>query len=449
MTMQLRMELRRSTAPLAALAAALLYALLLWRYQQKWSPGWPDLSTDLRFDLSILVPLALGAGAWQGGRERRGRTEELLATTSRPIWQRVLVPGAAVAGGTVAGVLLPLVVAAGRHGPGLWLGQAWPFLVVLTGLLALVAAVALGVGLGHAIRSNLVAPLLMFVLALVLVYTSVLDGGWGLRFSPVLPEPAYGDITNAMRVRPAVTLGQVLWFGGVLAGGLILAGATRWRGRALAGAAVLAGFAVAVPLLASDGGAAYDTDPVAVQTVCAPGLPPVCGTKVHEAGVLKAAAPARQVLAALQRLPDPPTRAIETESWDDTTFAYPARPLGPDTIGIWALTPDADSPADIAQSLADGLGVPSDQCDRLLANGSTKEKDAVTSGMWTARELAGAWLLNRTVSADDNPDLARDLRKFKALPDAEQVRRMTAVRKAFVNCTAGSMALLAAPVKAS
>jgi len=214
---------------------------------------------------------------------------------------------------------------------------------------------------------------------------------------------------------------------------------------------MLAGLGLGLPLITGD--PAYAVDPAATRTVCAPGTPAVCGTAVHEDGVLKAAVPARQVLTALKRLPDPPTRAIETESWTDLAdFAYPVTMVGPDTIGLGPLSTDearAQTPDEMAITFANGLGVSIDRCDRLLAGMSEEARGKRTNGIWDARSLAGAWLLNRSTTDTEDPALAQTLQTFKALPEAEQVRRMTLARKAFIDCTPGSLELLTAPRKTS
>src|SRR5262245_45415377 len=85
----LRIELRRSVALLATLLIAAAGVLILYANNTP-DPSWMDLVVRQRTILVMYWPLALGAGAWQGIRERRSKVEELFDTTPRPRWRRVL-----------------------------------------------------------------------------------------------------------------------------------------------------------------------------------------------------------------------------------------------------------------------------------------------------------------------------------------------------------------------
>lgn len=410
-------ELRRSAAPVAAAATAALFALLLWVRAGEWAGGWTGLAVTLRNDLTVLVPVALAAGAWQGGRERRARTEELVGSTPQPVRWRVLVPTAAVALGALAGAVVPLAVTAVLGGRGRWLGQWWPAAVVATGLLAVAAAVVLGVGLGRSVRSNLAAPLALVVAFFLLLslYATSYEKSWPLLLTSVI-EPSISDLE---RVRGGATGGQAVWLSGLLLAGVVLAVAGHWRTRALAAVPALAAFAAAVPLLAAGGGAAFTVDPVAARPVCTSGDPQVCVSAVHR-GVLPAVTgPARTVLVALRRLPDPPTRALEVP------HSYPATVPAEDVLPLAELDVTAEETGDgLADRIADGLGVP--LCEVEPPGGY--ERDGA------ARAVAGAWLLGRDHTTSMNPEADRTLQRLRRLPEAQQVRRMTAARDAFRSC---------------
>lgn len=84
-----------------------------------------------RANLGLLVPLGLGLGAWQARRDRRSRTLELLATTARPRWQRLLHTAAALGIGAVTGYA---VTVAGLTAYAAVIGAYVPaFLPVLAG----------------------------------------------------------------------------------------------------------------------------------------------------------------------------------------------------------------------------------------------------------------------------------------------------------------------------
>lgn len=420
---QLRVELRRSTAPVAGAAAAALLVLLLGVRRDEWANGWTGLALTSRNDLTVLVPLALAAGCWQGGRERRARTEELVASTSRPVGQRVLTPAAAVAVAVCVALAGVLLAAAVLGGPGSWLGQPWPLAVVAVGVLSAVAAVFVGVGLGRWLRSNLVAPLaliVLFVLVLAFTATYYVDS-WSRLLAPALE----GSGDDARQVRPAVSAGQVMWFTGLLLAGAVLAVAARWRTRVLAVLPALAGFALAVPLLSAADGAAFADDPVAARLVCASGRPAVCVTAVHQAALLTVTDPARDVLARLQQLPDAPTRAVEqTGVPADRAAGGPADVL---PIQLPQGRPDQEF---LRQDLADGLGVRP-----CLASPGGPEN------AFDARMVAGAWLLGTPVVQAGRP-AEQILARLRRLPEEEQRRRMTVLRAALRACDRDPLGLL-------
>ncbi len=112
----LRIELRRSVALWAALLIAAVGVFVLFASNEPY-PSWMELVVTQRDIMQLTWPLALGAGAWQGIRERRSRVEELVATTARPRRWRVVPVASAMAMGAVAGHLVMLAGAAGhlRH----------------------------------------------------------------------------------------------------------------------------------------------------------------------------------------------------------------------------------------------------------------------------------------------------------------------------------------------
>ena len=418
-------ELRRSAAPAAATAVAVILTLLLWIRTDEKATGWTGLALTFRNDLTALVPAVLAAGAWQGGRERRARTEELLDSTPRPVRSRVLVPTAAVVLGALAGVSAPLAAAGITDGRGRWLGQWWPAAVVATGLLALAAAVVLGVGLGRSVRSNLVAPLAAVAVFLPLLsfYAASYEDTWPLLLTSVM-EPSTSDLE---RIRDGATGGQALWLTGLLLSGAALAVARRRRTRLLAALPALTALAVAVPLLAAGGGAAFTVDPVAARPVCTDGGPQVCVAMVHRDLLPAVTASARVVLVALRRLPEPPTRALEVP------LSFPAVVPPPDVLPLAEVDVTARTRGDgLTDRIAYGLAV--QLCDAEPPGGY--ERDGI------ARAVAGAWLLGRARTTRVDPEADRILQRLRRLPEAEQVRRVAAARAAFRGCDQDALAEL-------
>ncbi|NUS90009.1 MAG: hypothetical protein HOY75_46800, partial [Streptomyces sp.] len=107
----LRAELRRGVGLPAG--AATLAALLFAMYDRAdgWLTGWTD-TTDMLRSAGVIVgaPLAAAAACWQGGRERRRGTEELLATVSRARLRRTLLAAAPTVLWPVVGYLLTAAV---------------------------------------------------------------------------------------------------------------------------------------------------------------------------------------------------------------------------------------------------------------------------------------------------------------------------------------------------
>ncbi|MBO1334031.1 hypothetical protein [Streptomyces sp. VRA16 Mangrove soil] len=79
-----RTELRRGFAPWAGAALFLTLAWALVAKSDGWQGSWAQTTETLRLSGVMLGgPLALGAGCWQGGRERRRGTADLRATSAR------------------------------------------------------------------------------------------------------------------------------------------------------------------------------------------------------------------------------------------------------------------------------------------------------------------------------------------------------------------------------
>src|SRR5262252_7172430 len=109
----LRIELRRAVALWAGLLIAAVGVFVLFASNPPYR-SWLELAVIQRDIMQLTWPLALGAGAWQGIRERRSGVEELLATTPRPRRRRVLPIAAAMAIGAVAAYLVMLAGASGH-----------------------------------------------------------------------------------------------------------------------------------------------------------------------------------------------------------------------------------------------------------------------------------------------------------------------------------------------
>jgi hypothetical protein len=99
----LRIELLRSTAPWIAVLIAGFGAAEHYLPPSSRNDWWTMLAFEVRLMLVVVWPLALGAGAWQARRDRRSSMAELIATTPRPRWRRVVPTAVAMAVGGVTG----------------------------------------------------------------------------------------------------------------------------------------------------------------------------------------------------------------------------------------------------------------------------------------------------------------------------------------------------------
>lgn len=439
----LRIELRRTNALWLALLL-LLFATLTTLGEA--GRGLTVIALDQReLLLGGAFPLALGAAAWQARRDRRSRMDELLATTSRPRWQRVAPAAAALAIGAVAAYLAAiavhsgLIVAAG----GYFSAAALPIIAV--GALGLLVPVAFGLAFGRWLPFGLIPPLLIVFFALIILYadTEAYTEGSGAPGEGGIPGSMllWGsfDVVGTQFDLAAVTarthLAQGLWMAGLVAAGLIVFAATELRTRAAALVPVVLGAAVTVPLLPARYADAYYLDPGATALVCTPDTPRVCVLRAHQSTLTDLRDPAREALAVLAaKLPDAPTSVVEI----------------PDRFGPTRPPPKADTIYAVVQLAGDGgelRQAPGIRFDLLVGAGTPGCANAATTpAEFTryeiARVVAAAWLLDQEPPAPDDPldpvlDRTETLpvyRALRALPAEEQRARVAALREAELAC---------------
>ncbi len=204
----LRIEARRNIGLwlwplLVGLALFLAYADgLAWRVT-----FWVQASVLVRDGLLIVGPALGGAAAWMGGRERRRKIGDLLATTPRPAWARWSVTWAATAfWGALAYVLAGAYVLALAVRHTEWGGPvAWPMLV---GLVAVPAYGAVGYALGSLLPSRFTAPLVAIALLVLPVVV-----GWGSRSGTFGPATRLSALDALHYLSPVATLDSSVWYG--------------------------------------------------------------------------------------------------------------------------------------------------------------------------------------------------------------------------------------------
>ncbi|MFD3619067.1 hypothetical protein ACFWWT_28265 [Streptomyces sp. NPDC058676] len=272
----LRAEVVRGFSPWAGAAVLLTLTVTLAVNSTQWQGGWAETREQLHTAAGLLgVPMALAAGCWQGGRERRRRTEELMATAARGPFARLLASALPLVLWVVAGYAVAVVLA---------LLATWycatgdtPYLVVpLTDAFVLAAATVAGQVVGLLVAWRLTAPLLA-VGAYVLLGVLSYDGRGGL--APL--SPVVDGVTTTVPVwwQPVA---MMVWTGG-LAVAAVLAYAARHRSVALL---PLAAATAAGVLLVQTGDGLWHTNPIARRQVCDTSTTPQICVNARYAGLL-------------------------------------------------------------------------------------------------------------------------------------------------------------------
>jgi hypothetical protein len=254
----LRAEAVRGFAPWAGAAVLLTLTVSMATTSADWQGGWAETRVQLSAAAGLLgVPLALAAGCWHGGRERRRRTDELMATAARGPLARLLASALplvlwVVAGYAVAAGLAMLATWYCATGDGPYLGSALALAVVLA------AATLAGQVVGRLVAWRLAAPLLAIGAYVLLGFLSYDSGSAVGHLSPV----EHGsDRSVPVWWQPVAV---AVWTGG-LAAAAVLAYAARRRWTTLL-PLVAAGAAGA--LLVQTGAALWHTNPLARRQVC-------------------------------------------------------------------------------------------------------------------------------------------------------------------------------------
>jgi hypothetical protein len=443
----LRIELRRSSAVFLALLLLLVGAVLLMSYPEGFEGRWMQLAVATRLALLVMLPLALGGGAWLGRRDALHRVGELFASTVRPRWQRVIPAAAAYAIAVVTAYVLVFAVGALWVAPSARYFPAAAFGVAAVGALSLVAAGWLGMAAGRAVPRLFTAPALAVLgaavagmLPIVVSESAMMTTGRAGPAAMLLTPIHDGNIGDFQTIAARVTGTQALWLTLLAVTGLLLLGAARRRSVALAVVPAVLGAAIALPLLPAGGyRAAAAADPAAGRLVCDDSGPQVCLAEVHAYLLPDVVRPARQALTLLAaKVPGAPTRAVESiefEPWLEQDRAPAPRPAGQLTFGLVS--------AGISDRAEYGDGY---FLAFLLA--SAWEPDCATSAddVWTFQAVGAAWLRGSTAPLAEllqNPadrQLAGDVyQSLAGLPQAEQARRMAQAHAAAQDCSAATL----------
>lgn len=419
----LAVEMRRSSAPLAgALVASAgicgLYLLATTGQTALWDGQWSMLAGYQRIMLVVLWPLAVGAGGWHAGRDRAARTEELIGTTPRPHWRRVLPGALVVALCLAAGYAVILGAGAVRVAARTSYAHAGWVPVALVGALSLVAAGLLGAGLARLVPSRYTpAALVLAGFAAVVLPPEALswdDRGAGMLLLPEL----LGQVDEFSAVAGRVSAGQAVWFGALVVSGLVLTTVARRRWAWVAAVPAVTGMVVALTMLRPAADAPFVPDARAAAEVCTDDAgPQVCVTRAHGKGLPALVEPARRALRTLSVLPDAPTSVHEV-----------SHPGVQPAAQAWLSVGNFDPAQDADETTA-----------RILGGAGTQF--CPERPHYRERAIAAAWLLGRypapgfEVPPGDEA-AARDLawQTLRALPPDEQLRQISAVRQAGLVC---------------
>lgn len=445
----LRIELRRSVAPWAGVvvlvpAMAFLYLLngAWWSGTTAWTAQWTPLALWTRSLLFYLWPLAVGLGALQGLRDHRSKMSELLTSTPRPARHRAATLAGATAI-TLASAFAFLVLVGGvqvlAHTEYTHFG--W-LPISLVGVLFLIAGAVLGMGAGRALPSPLTPPALamsafvftaLMHMSLGRTETDTADGFTSTEPNRVsLLSPTVEDVREAfVTLSASVHLGQTIWLLGMAATGFALLVAATPRARLTALTPVLAGTAIALLVLPSTPGRMYVVDEAAAELVCDG---PVCVTKTQQARLADLAGPGKEALRLLHgALGDQAPVSVRentavlpegsTPQWSRKTVL-----LDFDDDIVAAAKGEELTRALIAKGMVPG-------CTPVGWSGFGGDEYAQTVAVgWVLGDLkplrGTPASMRREVEAETRPVW----KELKALPRAEQLSRINAMRAAALSC---------------
>jgi hypothetical protein len=424
----LRIELRRSAALWAGILTLALNLGMFYGFTGPWRKGtdgwaqeWATLAQWQRWLLLMAWPLALGIGAWQGRRDHRAAMDELAQSTPKPAWLRVLPLAGAMALGVIGSYLVLFIIGGVQvMGNTDYFALSW-LPVALVGMLAMVAAVTLGMGIGRVLPWVLTAPV---VAILAMTGLFILQGtpdnqssvGGMVSQSVSLLSPYLDSPDRPFSVvSPQVNLLQALWFLGLAATGLGLYSAMKRKGFALIPTVVA--LAITLPLFPNTKAEVFGTDPDAVAMVCADGFPRVCLTRMHRDDLGRVVGPAREALTLLAKTPGAPTAVEE------------------DTTAWQQLVPRPRRPGVVLVNFDDFVFV-SHVRDVILTGPSTTCADyEATERISAGRHAVLSWFdgsfqeVSRAYPDSTYPELAKSTwDSLRALPAAEQPAKVAELR---------------------
>ncbi|MFF1912179.1 hypothetical protein ACFVYE_11190 [Streptomyces sp. NPDC058239] len=418
----LRAELRRGIAPWTGLAVALTVLVPLWGKASQWQGSWGETQSQLHSASALLAgPLVAAASCWQGGREHRRRTDELLSSAPRSRLTQATMAATPIVLWAAAGYLVALAVAFAATAP--YTGAGSPsFSLVATDLGFLLSIGLVGFVVGRLVRWRLIAPVLAVCAYVGLGFPNYLDSE-----AQFLNPAQQVDLEGAVPVwwyAPVL----VAWTGGIAAA-VLLAYAAKRRYLAVV---PLALSIAAGTVVVHTGADLFRNDPAAARMVCSkagPGTPQIC-VNTYDAPVLPQMSEALAgVFSRLEAVPGAPVRYVDSRFGTKDGEAA----LSHVTRG-WGLTRNRlTDPHQYASNTA--LGLVNRDCPADSHGKSRKEAERVDR----TDDAVRSWL-----AGEDSvwyPD-SRHLSRLKAMPDADRkvwLGRFLATRK---SCTPSEVPVL-------
>lgn len=301
----LRIELRRGIAPWTGLAVAVTLLVPLWSKAAQWQGSWGETQSQLHAAAALLGgPLVAAAACWQGGREHRRRTAELLLSVPRSRLAQVTTAATPIVLWAAAGYLLALAVVFAATAP--YTGAGGPSLsVVVTDLGLLLSIGFVGFVAGRLVRWRLTAPVLAVVLYLLLGAPGYMEAN--ARFLSPGEQYALSSWVPVWWFAPVL----LAWTGGIAAT-VLLAYAARRR---LPAVVPLALAVAAGAVIVHTGADLFRDDPTATRKVCSapePGVPQLC-VKAPDAPALPSVSAALAgMFSRLEGVPGAPVRYVDS-----------------------------------------------------------------------------------------------------------------------------------------
>lgn len=226
----LRIEARHNAVPWVLPLLAVLLGITPLARNLTPVALWLDRSVDVAGSVQLVGPFAAGTAAWMASRAGRRAMGDLLASTPRDAWSRVLATWLVSAGWIVAFyiglsvVFFSLTAGQATWGSLLW----WP---VVVGLVSAVACSAVGFVVGLRFPSRFTTPLVAVgVLAAILGTRSAAADARTLGIGLLSPiYPTFGlDASVFYRPLPDLAVIQFMLYMGILA---LAVGLMGWRRR--------------------------------------------------------------------------------------------------------------------------------------------------------------------------------------------------------------------------